>query len=560
MTSIRAFGSLLTANADTRTLTYRLLPYGEEGRTNVGRVTASHGAVTVPVDASQVVLNLEHERTRPVGRAVSIEDVVDGLRATFSIARTRAGDDLLEEAAEGLRAGVSVELDDPVIRAGRLVSGVLSGAGAVVTPAFPSALLVAADAGDLPETPAAGAGDGEEATDVATHTTRASTEANPTVAPNEVVAPSATDGPTETVPVQAPQPGPGATEEPAEGADEEDQPEGTEPTDDNEEEATVPETTMTASAPVGSLASRKTPRTPMVGKGDLFRMLATAHQQGGSSRMLAVLSDIVPGDILGLEQPQYVGELWAGKAYQRRIVPLFNQAQLTSYTVQGWRWVTKPVVAAYAGNKTDVPSNAIETEAVTATAARLAGAHDIDRKFRDFNDTEFFSAYFAAMTESYAKQSDTAVFNAVETAAGAATTVGTVPTDVSLGLTMIVDGALQVLADTRSAPSFALIAPGLYRDILLTRSDDALSLLNASLGLEEGSLSNFRIIPWPDMTAGQVLVGTSDAVTVHELGSVPIRVEAVDLAKGGIDEGVFGYYAVTVHNADGLALIDDGVA
>lgn len=553
-TTIATEGRLLATDTGDRTLRYLLLPYGEPGRTSMGRMTATRGVVEVPKDLRKVHLDIEHDRTRPVGWATSIEETDAGMLASFEVARTRAGDDLLEEAAAGLRTGVSVDTEGTVVRNGRLVAARLVSVGAVVTPAFPSAQLVASDHGtvddDEDEIP-----NQEEAT---VPTTPAPTaDPNQNQPPTEVAAPSATDGPTQTVPVQAPQPGPGATEEPVEGEAEET--DGTEPEDDNEEEATVPETTMTASAPVGSLASRKTPRTPTVGKGDLFRMLATAHQEGGTSRMLAALSDVVPANILGLEQPQYVGELWAGKAYQRRIVPLFNHAPLTSYTVQGWRWVTKPVVAAYAGSKTDVPSNAISTEAVTATAARLAGAHDIDRKFRDFNDTEFFAAYFAAMTESYAKQSDTAVFNAVETAAGAATTVGTVPSGVSLGMTMIVDGALQVLTDTRSAPSFALVHPTLYRDILLTRSDDALSLLNASLGLEEGSLSNFRIIPWPDMNAGQVLVGTSDAVTVHELGSVPIRVEAVDLAKGGIDEGVFGYYAVTVHNADGLALIDDGV-
>src|SRR5690606_16296937 len=88
---------------------------------------------------------------RPVGRAVSITEDEDGLTATFRIARTSAGDDLLAEAEEGLRASVSVEIDSPVIRAGRLVSELLTAAGAVVRPAFPSALLVAEDFGDLEE-------------------------------------------------------------------------------------------------------------------------------------------------------------------------------------------------------------------------------------------------------------------------------------------------------------------------------------------------------------------------------------------------------------------------
>lgn len=583
MTSIQAFGSLLTANKDNRTLTYRLLPYGEEGRTNVGRVTASAGAVTVPEDASSVLLNFEHDRTRPVGRAVAVGEDETGLRATFTIARTRAGDDLLEEAAEGLRAGVSVELDDPVIRGGRLIGGTLSGAGAVVAPAFPSALLVAADAGDLPE-PDAGdpaTNPGREAAKEGTPmaqpaapapeptTTTTTTPAAPAPAqPVPAGTPDGGTGPIETTPVQAPQPGPGATEQPAPAEQPENDPEGTEPEEDEEEEADVPETgPLTASAAAGTLAARRATTKPPGQRParEVYKMLASAFQQGGKGQLLAALADVVPADILGVGTPQYLGELWSGRAYTRRIVPLFNHADLTSFKISGWRWVTKPEVEAYAGNKTPVPSGDISTEAVDITPSRLAVGHDIDRIYQDFGVTEFFDAYFRAVTESYARVSDTAVFNLVETAAGAAAAVGTVPTGVGKGWAMVVDGALEVLNATGSPATFALIAPALYRDMLLTRNDDVLPLLSSALGGVGGGddaplLSGFRIIPWADVAAGQVLVGTRDAVTVYELpGATPIRVEAVDLVNGGIDKAAFGYYAVNVHNAAGLALIDDGV-
>lgn len=140
---------LLQASVAERVLTYLLLPWGESGRTSLGRVTAAEGSVEVPSDPRDVVLNLEHEKRRPVGRGLRVWSEARGLLAAFHIARTSAGDDLLEEAAEGLRTGVSVEVDDPVIRRGELLGGLLSGAGAVVEPAFPSALLVASDCGDL---------------------------------------------------------------------------------------------------------------------------------------------------------------------------------------------------------------------------------------------------------------------------------------------------------------------------------------------------------------------------------------------------------------------------
>src|SRR6478609_4848306 len=77
--TIKLAGDLLTASLDTRTLTYRLLPFGEPGRTNVGTITASKGSVTLPDNLADLVGNIEHEGTRPVSRAVSLDETDDGL-------------------------------------------------------------------------------------------------------------------------------------------------------------------------------------------------------------------------------------------------------------------------------------------------------------------------------------------------------------------------------------------------------------------------------------------------------------------------------------------------
>src|SRR6187431_1890817 len=118
MTTITTEGTLLQASTDDRTLTYRLLPFGEPGRTSLGLVTVHAGVVQVPDDPGQVTLNFEHDYRRPVGRAVTIEEDDAGLLATFRVAGTSAGNDLLLEAAEGLRTGISVELEDSAVRGG----------------------------------------------------------------------------------------------------------------------------------------------------------------------------------------------------------------------------------------------------------------------------------------------------------------------------------------------------------------------------------------------------------------------------------------------------------
>lgn len=150
MKPLKFNGELLTANADERTLSYLLLPYGEPGHTNVGTVTASKGSVSLPEDLNSLELNEEHDYKRQIGKFVRVEETDNGLEATVRIVNTSRGNDALILAQEGLRTGISVEIDQPVIRAGKLISGVLTGAGQVVRPAFKTAqLITAADCGAL---------------------------------------------------------------------------------------------------------------------------------------------------------------------------------------------------------------------------------------------------------------------------------------------------------------------------------------------------------------------------------------------------------------------------
>lgn len=492
-------GDLLADASNPRRRTGLLLPYGETGRTNLGRVSVAPGAVELPADPSVVTLNIDHERSQPVGRAVELHATDAGVVGTFDIAATPEGDDLLAElddpARPNRRARLSAEVTNIVIRAGQIVRGRLYGAAATAAGAFPSASMLASDVGD--ETEDAGAGD-----------------------------PTDTD-PTDTDPTDA------AAAEDNEG--------------DNMPAATAP-ADLAARQPRGRALDIRT-------TGDLFATIARAHSERNRD-LLAALSDITSAaHTPNVTQPQWVGELWDGVAYERQYIPLFNHADLTSWTVRGWRWVVKPEVAKYTGNKTEVPSNLPTTEPVEIEAERIAGAHDIDRKFKDFGDAGFIESYYRAMTESYAEVSDVDVLDQVMTAL-TPTPVGTVPAGVDPAVAGVVRGYLSILRATRRRPTFALISDVAFERLLYTTEDDSMPYLERMLNLPGGIDDSF-LRPSVDLDADQVLVGVKDAVTVHELGGgAPIRVDAIDVANGGEDHGVFGYTAVNIHRLDGLALID----
>lgn len=512
---------LAASSADGRTLTGLLLPFGEPGRTNLGRLTASAES-RLDVPTSPVVLNVEHDPKRPVGTLATIEQTAEGLRASFQVAKTRDGDDALAEVAAGLRAALSVEIEPIVTRAGRIVSGVIAGAALVARGAFSSALLAA----DTPDVPDLGDdGPAHELPDVVINGDELAGVTAVEVTPARI---AITTAPSADTPDH---------ENEAAALAASAQPEGT--------------PTMPNAAPVVTNAALAAAQKP---KDTSANALFAAFAEAGRTRLNAALSDIVPADILGQadSQPQYVGELWNGKAFERKVVPLFNHGDLTSFKVAGWRWVTKPEVALYTGNKADIPSNTVETEAADVTAQRIAGGHDIDRKYRDFSNAEFWEAYFKAMTESYARVSDAYALAQI-LAAAPAVTPGSVPSGVAPGLAYIVDGALDILGNTDTMPDFALVTPDLWRAMMFTRADDALAYLNAALGLEDGTVGSFTIKPSAALGTNKVLVGCKSAATVHELSGSPIRVEAIDIARGGIDEALFGYIAVNIHDEGGLA-------
>jgi hypothetical protein len=538
-TRARILGTLV--DTDNRTLHYRLIPFGEEGLTNLGRVTVGPGVIELPDDPDEHVLNREHDPTRPIARASRISQEDDGIHAWYPIPRTPAGEALLAEHTARLRTGISAEIEDCRIRGGRLVAGRLDGAAATVDPAWASARLIASRAPDTPDqTPDDDDHDEFDDDDDTPDDTSPDTGDNDT--PGDPTMP----------PVTTP-----TTDPPAPPADP--------PTPDEDDTGGVP---LRASAPRGLPAraggtSRRTgPSRTGPSLAEVSRRLAAVTRASmGAQSIHAALADITPAagsvDDTVAAVPQWLGELWDGRDFVQRYVPLMTSAPLTSMTVQGWRWTVKPEVAPYAGNKAAVPSNPATTEPYTDVAQRIAGAHDIDRIFFDFSNEEFWASYWANMTESYARESDVVARDAL--IAGAPYVApGAAVAGIAKAAVYLVDGVLAVI-DT-AVPSWAVVSKDLYRELLLTPADQVLAYLTMAVGWDEGTAAGFRLVPGDaGFPADTVLVGTPQASKFRQLPGVPIRVESLNVAQAGIDAGLFGYCAAHVEETDALALVSGTV-
>lgn len=131
---------ITAADSNSRTITGRIVTFEETGNASIGKVQFAANSV----EATPVLLNLEHDRTRRIGKTLSIESNDKGIEATFKIANTTAGTDALVEAQEGLRDGFSVEVsfdEYETLKDGtvRILKGELTGVALTSEPAIRSA-------------------------------------------------------------------------------------------------------------------------------------------------------------------------------------------------------------------------------------------------------------------------------------------------------------------------------------------------------------------------------------------------------------------------------------
>lgn len=513
----------LFANLEARTIRGLLLPFGELSEPSVSNtppVMFSAGTIELPADPSVITLYEPHAHHNARGRAIALEETPAGIMAEFAVARTPEGDDLLARASDPdvtKRPRLSAEIANFVRDGARAVKAKLTGAAAVPQGAFASAALFAL-AVDEAETIRTAVNEAL-ATALANITT---SEAAPAPATTEESTMNAAAAP-------APAVAPPGLNQPAEP-----------PTKD----------TTTAEGLFAALAHAnrtkdKTVLEPYAGADALFA-ISNIQNDGPSGRTIAA----------DVRVPQAVGELWARRRYQRKYLPLFNQATLTSLRITGWRWTTEPEMGDYAGNAAEIPSNAVDTEPVSKDARRLAGGHKLDRRYTDFGDTTVYASYLDKMTESYARKSDLRILaDAVAGATALDVTALEIPAGIAAGLAAIVDGALAVI-ESENTPTFSIVSPELWRDIVLTGKNEVLGYLTASLGLEGGDMEGFRILPGT-IGAGNVLTGAREALTVYELGGgAPIRVEGIDPHHGAIDPAMFGYVDSLVEAAAALAMVD----
>lgn len=547
-----------------RTVSGILLPWGEQSRLSMTKtkpVYFERGTVEIPIDPSVVTLNRNHDQFSPIGRAVALEDRPAGLWAQFAIARTPEGDRYLsDEYPRGIMKKLSAEIRGLVRDAGnnaRAVAAALTGAAICTEGAFQSAALFAVDDSvevDGVEIPAVSetsssyettGSDGSEYSDSATTTEEVEDLGDgkkritrTTVTVTEIKEP--------------------------------DQPAEQENTVGN---ATVP-ATLAASA--ASLVTAQ-PAADQSAARDVFALITQAMKgDRDAENMLAALTNITTSGAgvlptAGVLQPNWLGEVWKQRTYNRRYIPLIGHGDIKAIDEKGFTVTsgTEPV-QPWNGNKTALPSSGGTSALISATFQRWAWAADIAREFFDIpGNEEVISAFLRLVANSYARVTDKWVLaqlvaNATIVAPEAYPALD--PTrDYPVAIKQLIQGVDAVSSEPiDDTAAYAVANSAAWKQIIYAPKDALPEWLTLDFGIADqaGTAGKVHVVRGDigiDDTPA-VMVGAVDSAHVNELpGASPLNLDALDIANGGVDRATVGYtqfmadYAasiVTVGTAD----------
>lgn len=549
----------LAFNEEDMTATGLLVPFGVKCRSNLGEFEVGPGVFSLPEDTLGASLNVEHKREDVVGGIAKTWEQPEGVMGTFKFANTPEGRKAFDDAKSGERKHLSAEVARVAIQGGKAIAGRLFAAAVVKKPAFEGATLLAAE--DTSET-----FDAPEPGDRTPAHVELTAESLP-----------------EDITVYAPEGSAVYTPEAA-------------PAEDNTEGGST--VTATATEPGQATAPAAVPTTLLAGApnapvdaitkayelGTIFAAMATVKNPGGlegdyaeAQTLLADLADIkvqTTGGLTtaasGVIQPAWVGKVWQGKKYVRRFIDLathhtggINVAGRKGFKIdQG-----TALVQHWGGNKSNVPTGTASTSTIGATRRAYGYAADIAREFWDLEGgQEVIEAFIQGVVDSYAKITDLdALADILGYASGSVAATGAItadgsrieapdsadyPAEYSLAMGMVID-AIDLVTDADDDPGFVLVNRAAWRQLRFTPKDKVPEYVKFAVkGSGDADADQVIVKRAPDAafdaagfdnTAPAVVSSSKTGIEFREQGETPIRLDALDIARGGIDKAVIGY-------------------
>jgi len=494
--------TITAADSVSRTISGRIVAFEEPANASTGKVVFAKGSI----EPKNVFLNLEHDRTRRIGKTMEMSlDGAGAINATFKIANTTAGTDALVEAMDGLRDGFSIELavEDYVQEKDgtmRVLAGELTGVALVSEPAVRSARVAEVAATE------------EEQISEST----ADAEETPTTEGDEV-----------------------------------------ENTVTNAETVETVEAAQSVTASATALAYTK-PRMDFSAHKQLEMTIKAALGSDEAREYVRAAADTT--DNAGLIPTRQLTTVINGLANATRSnIDAISRGTLpdAGMTFEIPKITQLPTVALTA--EAAAPSNTDQNAAfISVDVKKYAGQQTFSVELFDRSSPAFIEELMRNMAAQYAKVTDTAVNAALITGATLdATTVATYPTASEL-LGIVSRGAASVYNGTQRFARNMIVNTAQWSN-LMTLNNNGAPLYNVSAGTNNftggqvnptsvrGSVAGLDLYVTANTAAGtdtdgSILIVDPEAYTWYESPTYQLRADVI--ASGEISIMMYGYGAI----------------
>lgn len=524
-------GERVTASTERRTLGGEVVRFGVVGRTSRGPLRVRAGALRFPDDLTAVKLTREHVLTDVRGHLVTLDVNDQRIRASFRVSDGGDGDAALTEANDHTRDYLSYDIVDATIQGDEIVDALVIAVAQTGVPAY---------AGSRIDSVAASAATGNT-----------NTEGTPTMTEVQRARLAELRAASNLTPEQQSEmEALAALETASDAADDASGDQSGDASGDQPGDAQAGQSVAASMQPIvpgGTPTGGGATTRPRDTLQQFVRAIVDGYAANSPARITAALADVTYTAHSGnVTAPGWSGELWSGSAYEPIWAPLLGSGDLTGPKGVGWRWVVKPEMQDYVGDKAPVPTNTLDTESAEYTAARMAVGHDFDRAFYDFPNDAFLRSYLDALPESWKVKLDAKV-EAWIIANGIPATIGgvAVPSQPSV-FHAVAKGMRALRRNLAGRGTFVVLSDDDYDSLMDVTNFDIPAYL-AMFGVTPEMFT-----PSALQADGTVTVGVRQSASVLTLPGSPLRATAQHIANGGIDEAFFGYWAIQQHHSKGI--------
>jgi len=527
--------SIEAADTDRRVISGKIAPYNEVGYTSAGPVVFERGSIAIP-DTAKIKLLMQHDSTKPVGRAVNFSDSTDGIYASFKISSSTRGQDALVLAQENLVSGLSVGVDVTASKPMKdyllVTAAVLKEVSLVETAAFDSAAVT-----DIAAARAA--------LEAATSTSTKTTTINTTIVEIETENETESEAAVTTAPIDTPDV---PAEKPVEAAP------------------------VEAARPIirPSVLDSQTIRTPITSMAKYTEHKIKAAMGDKDSILYVTAADDSFTTNPAFNPTQYLSEFVSNTNFDTPMINALSQGVLPNsgmtisipslVTSAGGQSGVAPVVTVEA-EAGAVANTGMVTEYLTGTVKKYSGMNTLSIELLERSDPNFYAELTNQLQRAYSLATDAAVI--ADVVAGGVQGTGVAATSAGI-ISYVSTESANIYKNTSYFAKNYVAGPSQWSLLMGATDSTGRPIYNASAPMNSGGLSTPTSIRGNvlglDLYVDHQMVSTTiddsafivapEAMTVYRSPQAYMSVNVVSNLQ--IQIAIYGFMATIVKMPNGL--------